>query len=941
MTGRPATPSSSQDAETTNGLPAEEFDKGGSLIYPRAAESFDSSALTHHLTRASLSPCSPSPCDTSKLSVEGGDLISFSSGNLAVYSSQREPVSAPPSPPLPPAVQPKSPKLASDKEEDTSPSPVDSDDAIGRKTPNVYINGLPAHFREDQLLSITAQFGNVLSVRCFTRFTTRTPSGYGFVLFDSIAAAEKCIVTLKRSELHPSFSKVNKPPRVVCSPHSPSLPAGSSMSSLASISSVSSEPDGPSFKDRMAQLEDKRSSNLYLEGLPMSADKSTLAALVHPHTIHSSRFLRSKVPGSRTMIAFMRMETRAAAEDVIVRLDGRKVRGWDGEEGRVGVRVADNLEQRELRRAEAAEAAAGDESGGRMSIAQATLLNYQGSRLGVQAQVPCMQTPTRPEEGAFQLPPAALPMHIPTQLPLLHPQLPLLHPNHPLPHPLAGQVHALMAQAARPSPTHPMMQQPALPPHFHPRLHALPAHAHPLQDLFFNASHPRVDPLYAPYTSAPPLPPLPMNMNLPMNMQANMQMNTPPRPMNPEIAALFAAMPLGNANMAQQHASQHGVQFKAENILRNIPQSTPPHNMQKPAQLHNASQFTPPHTNPDSTRPPLHKAPNLAALQNAKAQAHTKTTPGGAKPMKPMVPRPPANALKPLVPMCEGDSASGMQIKAQGAPRTVPVMTPFVNPLHTANSGAPVRLGGGGAQASGSPNHFSANANTNPIASANLNAGPHMQSAGPDVNVARALAEHMVLQAHAQAQAQFGTPSAYGHVPFNTSQGPTPVVHLPRPFVPTHPQRQPPQPAQYLQPTVRPDMPRTQTFPQYAPETPPHFQHNMDPSNTRAHPQQPHSFGTHTRAATAPPVHASADVPAWRRRTRTNTNTNAGGKANANANTNMHTNQNLPPFGIPKPGDATSMDAKAKTNVNTNGQLPRGASMRVFLGPANANPKRR
>lgn len=52
----------------------------------------------------------------------------------------------------------------------------------GEKTPNVYINGLPPNFPEEQLFQMTREFGAVSSVRTFTRHVADRPSGYGFVL---------------------------------------------------------------------------------------------------------------------------------------------------------------------------------------------------------------------------------------------------------------------------------------------------------------------------------------------------------------------------------------------------------------------------------------------------------------------------------------------------------------------------------------------------------------------------------------------------------------------------------------------------------------------------------------------------------------------------------------------------------------------------------------
>lgn len=44
------------------------------------------------------------------------------------------------------------------------------------RTPNVYINGLPPNFPEDKLLEMTRGFGEVLSVRTFTRHVSDKPS---------------------------------------------------------------------------------------------------------------------------------------------------------------------------------------------------------------------------------------------------------------------------------------------------------------------------------------------------------------------------------------------------------------------------------------------------------------------------------------------------------------------------------------------------------------------------------------------------------------------------------------------------------------------------------------------------------------------------------------------------------------------------------------------
>ena len=44
------------------------------------------------------------------------------------------------------------------------------------RVPNVYINGLPPNFPEEQLYALTKDFGGVISVRTFTRHVSDRPS---------------------------------------------------------------------------------------------------------------------------------------------------------------------------------------------------------------------------------------------------------------------------------------------------------------------------------------------------------------------------------------------------------------------------------------------------------------------------------------------------------------------------------------------------------------------------------------------------------------------------------------------------------------------------------------------------------------------------------------------------------------------------------------------
>lgn len=75
---------------------------------------------------------------------------------------------------LPPAFIPASTRLEP-APEGVENGPTDLSDPDSRP-PNVYINGLPPNFPEEDLLAMTLPFGPVVSVRTFTRHVSDKPS---------------------------------------------------------------------------------------------------------------------------------------------------------------------------------------------------------------------------------------------------------------------------------------------------------------------------------------------------------------------------------------------------------------------------------------------------------------------------------------------------------------------------------------------------------------------------------------------------------------------------------------------------------------------------------------------------------------------------------------------------------------------------------------------
>ncbi|KAH9924198.1 uncharacterized protein B0H18DRAFT_1120053 [Fomitopsis serialis] len=266
------------------------------------------------------------------------------------------------------------------------------------RTPNVYINGLPPNFPEEELFKMTASSG---------------PCGYGFVLFETIDAAGKCIEALRKyRNLHPSFSKqIHKIPGTVYS--TPTFQAAAGVQDIPA----------DSFKARMEQLKDNASTNLYMEGLPLSIDEMTLAALVKPHKICSSRFFQTRLSNPPRMIAFVRFESRTAAEEIIERLHGRIIRGMEKSGARISVRFADTAEQRELRRME--RTVHDDEHPLAHIMAQAALLNLKGGQ--VHPPLPQLSPLISPDIGRLphgaNISPLLVGGHLPPHIP--HAGIPL------------------------------------------------------------------------------------------------------------------------------------------------------------------------------------------------------------------------------------------------------------------------------------------------------------------------------------------------------------------------------------------------------------------------------------------------------------------------------------------------------------------------------------
>ncbi|KAF8526590.1 hypothetical protein BU17DRAFT_82702 [Hysterangium stoloniferum] len=213
------------------------------------------------------------------------------------------------------------------------------------QTTNVYINGLPPNFKAEQLYALTSQFGTVLSCRTFTRQLSDHPSGYGFVLFETLESAQQCIEVLRsHHNLHPTFAKqAHKINRVPMGYASPNLAMAQPLMNLIANMNMNTNMNMNSINagvNNMATEGVPTGADIYIEGLPISVDVPTLRTILAPFVIRSSRFFADTRMQPPQLVAFVQLESRAAAQEVHAKLHGRTIRGYSG---RLQVSFADDV----------------------------------------------------------------------------------------------------------------------------------------------------------------------------------------------------------------------------------------------------------------------------------------------------------------------------------------------------------------------------------------------------------------------------------------------------------------------------------------------------------------------------------------------------------------------------------------------------------------------
>ncbi|XP_060541786.1 RNA-binding motif, single-stranded-interacting protein 3 isoform X3 [Pantherophis guttatus] len=149
---------------------------------------------------------------------------------------------------------------------------------------NLYIRGLPPGTTDQDLIKLCQPYGKIVSTKAILDKNTNQCKGYGFVDFDSPAAAQKAVASLKANGV----------------------------------------------QAQMAKQQEQDPTNLYISNLPISMDEQELENMLKPfgHVI-STRILRDANGISRG-VGFARMESTEKCEVVIQHFNGKYLKTLPG-----------------------------------------------------------------------------------------------------------------------------------------------------------------------------------------------------------------------------------------------------------------------------------------------------------------------------------------------------------------------------------------------------------------------------------------------------------------------------------------------------------------------------------------------------------------------------------------------------------------------------------
>ncbi|KAG7464110.1 hypothetical protein MATL_G00183750 [Megalops atlanticus] len=180
--------------------------------------------------------------------------------------------------PVGPASHPMTPPSPSTNTSSSSSSSTAGWEQLSKT--NLYIRGLPPATTDHDLVKLCQPYGKIVSTKAILDKTTNKCKGYGFVDFDSPAAAQKAVTALKTTGV----------------------------------------------QAQMAKQQEQDPTNLYLSNLPPSMDEQELENMLKPFgQVISTRILRDSNGDSRG-VGFARMESTEKCEAVISHFNGKYIK---------------------------------------------------------------------------------------------------------------------------------------------------------------------------------------------------------------------------------------------------------------------------------------------------------------------------------------------------------------------------------------------------------------------------------------------------------------------------------------------------------------------------------------------------------------------------------------------------------------------------------------
>ncbi|XP_013872132.1 RNA-binding motif, single-stranded-interacting protein 1 [Austrofundulus limnaeus] len=200
-------------------------------------------------------------------------MIFANTGNLPRTPYRKQPLVAPSSHPM----APPSPSTNSSTN-NSSCSSTGGWEQLSKT--NLYIRGLPPSTTDHDLVKLCHPYGKIVSTKAILDKATNKCKGYGFVDFDSPAAAQKAVAALKSNGV----------------------------------------------QAQMAKQQEQDPTNLYISNLPLSMDEQELESMLKRFgQVISTRILRDSGGISRG-VGFARMESTEKCEAVISQFNGKFIK---------------------------------------------------------------------------------------------------------------------------------------------------------------------------------------------------------------------------------------------------------------------------------------------------------------------------------------------------------------------------------------------------------------------------------------------------------------------------------------------------------------------------------------------------------------------------------------------------------------------------------------